>query len=294
MKNKNIIGLVLCILIFALGFALPGNVLLYFNLSGILVVLGGGLGATLISYRLERLRIVYRVLLASYRSEIKQPEDIIEILADLSVKSRFKGILSLQEDEGETSIIFLRRALSCLVDGYGRDRIRDILNTEMFFFKMRREDSERVLRTMADYFPAFGLVGSVVGLIGMLAGIGDTATILSSVPIALTSTLYGILLANFFCLPFAANLRDRTDKELLLQKIIMEGVLAIEGEVNPRILERKLKSFLTPSSRNVQLVSYKRIQERFKIKADAATNQQSGSEAAGGNAPPPKPPPPQS
>ncbi|MCK5232032.1 MAG: MotA/TolQ/ExbB proton channel family protein, partial [Desulfobulbaceae bacterium] len=125
------------------------------------------------------------------------------------------------------------------------------------------------LRTMADLFPSFGLMGSVVGLIGMLAGVGDTSVILAMVPVALTSTLYGVIFANFFLIPFATNLRQRTDHELLLQKIIAEGVIAIGTELNPRVLERKLKSFLTPSSRKVRLVTLERIQEKFKIKKEA-------------------------
>ena len=100
----------------------------------------------------------------------------------------------------------------------------------------------------------------------MLGGVGgEPAAILASVPIALTSTLYGIVFANFFFVPFAANIRERTDHELLLQKIILEGVIAIESEINPRLLERKLKSFLTPSSRAGTLVSYDKIQQRFGI-----------------------------
>ncbi|TFG36993.1 MAG: flagellar motor protein MotA [Desulfobacterales bacterium] len=268
MKNRNIIGLICCSILFLVGFVIHGNTALYFNLSGALVVFGGTFGATLITYRLERLKIVYKVLLSSYRTKTKTPEDIVEILVDLSVKSKFKGILSLQEDEEETSILFLRRALGLLVDGYRGKVIRDILNTEMYFFKLRREDCERVIRTMGELFPSFGLVGSVVGLIGMLSGVGDSKVIIATVPIALTSTLYGVILANFFCVPFAGNLREKTDHELLLQKIIMEGVIAIESEMDPRSLERKLHSFVTPSSRNVKLVSLKRIQERFHISTD--------------------------
>ena len=153
-----------------------------------------------------------------------------------------------------------------MVDAYPSHQIKDFLNTEMYYFKVRREESERVLRTMAEICPAFGMVGSVVGLISMLTGVGDSAVILATVPIALTSTLYGVVLANFFFLPFAASIRQRTNRELLLQKIITDAVLAIESEVNPRVLEMKLKSFLTPSSRQGRLVSLERIQKKFRIK----------------------------
>jgi chemotaxis protein MotA len=263
--GKHLLGILACFAVFAAGFFIHGNVSIFFNLSGFLIVVSGTLGATLISYRIERLKIVYTVLVASYRSREKSPDEIVEILVDLSVKCKIKGLLSLQEDEQETSVMFLRHALGLLVDGYPNAQIRDLLTTEMFFFKARREETQRVLRSMAEICPAFGLVGSVVGLIAMLVGVGDTSVILATVPIALTSTLYGVVFAYFFFLPFAWNIQDRTDRELLLQKIILEGVVAIGSDLHPRVLEKKLKSFLTPSARKVNLVSLKRIQEKFNI-----------------------------
>ncbi|MBM9536398.1 motility protein A [Desulfobulbus alkaliphilus] len=266
MKKKNLIGLILCALVFFGGFLFKGSLNLYFNLASLMIVAGGTATAALLSFQIDRLIIVFRVVRASYGSRQKSEEEIVDILINLAIKSRGAGILSLQKDEHETSILFLRRGLGCLVDKYDPRQIRDILNTEMYFFKLRREDSERVLRTIADFCPAFGIVGSVAGLIPMLAGIDDTAIILQTVPLALTSILYGLIFAYFFFLPFAANLRERTNQELLLQKIIMEGILAIESEVNPTVLKTKLLSFLTPSSRKADLVPLARIRERFHIK----------------------------
>jgi len=272
--RKNIIGVIICFILFCIGFAIQGNIGLYFNISAVLIVVGGTLGATLICFRLSRLAIVFKVLHSSYRAPIKKPDEIVEMLIDLSVKSRLQGILSLQDDEEETIVAFLRQALGFLVDGYSLKEIRECLTSEMYFFRQRREESERVFTTMANICPSFGLVGSVVGLIGMLTGIGDTTVILATVPIALISTLYGIILANFFFLPFAANIRERTDQELLLQKIIMEGTIAIGSEYHPSVLERKLKSFLTPSARTTNLVSLRKIREMFErqnqLKEDAA------------------------
>lgn len=262
----------LCGVIFVLGFVINGNLSLYFNISGLMIVFGGTLAASLLSFRFQQLKIVAKVIMAAYKKPVKKESDIINILIDLSIKSKIEGILSLQHEEQETTILFLRRALGCLVDGYKSEQIRDILNTEMYFFKLRREDTERVLRAIADFFPAFGIIGSVVGLITMLGGIGDTSVILRAVPIALTSTLYGLVLANFFFLPFAANLKERTNHELLLQKIIMEGVISIDSEMNTVVLKTKLESFLTPSARETELVSYEKIRRRFNIesKGDAS------------------------
>lgn len=270
MKNKYLIGLLLSCSLFILGFLIHGNIALYFNLSGLLIVCGGTLTASLISFKYERLVIVTKVLISAYKRPIKRETEIINILIDLSIRSRAEGILSLQSQENEATILFLRRALGCLVDGYHIEQIRDILNTEMYFFKLRRENSERILRAIADYFPAFGIIGSVVGLITMIGGIGDTSIILKAIPIALTSTLYGLIFANFFFLPFASVIKERTNRELLMQKIILEGIIAINSEMNSVILKTKLESFLTPSERKEALVPYAKIRERFNIDKNEA------------------------
>lgn len=262
--RKNSIGLMICVALFFAGFAVHDNMALYFNLSAVLIVIGGTFGAMFISFRADRFAVAYKVLKSSYRKPVPRPGRIIRVLVELSVKSKLQGVLSLQEDEEETTVMFLRSALGYLVDGYSMSQLRDMLTTEMYFFKKRRQEVERFLMTMADICPSFGLVGSVVGLIGMLGGVGDTSVILAMIPIALTSTLYGIIFANFFFMPFAVKVRERTSQELLLQKIIMEGVIAIGKEQHPRVLEKKLKSFLTPSERNGHLVSLKMLHEKFQ------------------------------
>ncbi len=265
MNSRNVSGIVLCTLLFVAGFFLHGNLGLYLNLSGLLIVCGGTVAASLLSFRFEQLTIVYKVITSTYSTPLRNETEIVNILIDLSVKSKAEGVLSLEESEAETTILFLRRAIGCLVDGYEIDQIRDILNTEMYFFKLRREDSERVLRSIADYFPAFGIIGSVVGLITMIGGIDKTNVLITAIPIALTSTLYGLIFANFFMLPFAAFIRERTRQELLLQKMIMEGVIAISSEMNSVILKTKLESFLTPSARRATVLDYEKLRQRFNI-----------------------------
>ncbi|MBF0203364.1 MAG: MotA/TolQ/ExbB proton channel family protein, partial [Desulfamplus sp.] len=266
--HKNLLGLIFCVIIFCIGFVLDGNFGMYINLSGFAIVLGGTFGATILSYRMERLQILIKVLITAYGQAVRNPDSIVEILLELSVKRRLKGVMALQDDEEETTIVFLRQALGFIVDNYSPEQIKEALHAEMYFFRMRRDEMIRILHTMADVSPAFGLVGSVVGLIGMLAGVGDSSVILATVPIALTSTLYGIVMANFIFIPFAANLKERTVKELLLQKIITEGAIAIAADLHPRMLERKLKSFLTPSARKGALISINKIRERFGLKGE--------------------------
>jgi chemotaxis protein MotA len=275
MGRNTFLGIFAGIAILVLGFAINGSMSLYFNLIAMLIVVGGVLGAAFIGFRWERLVIVCRVLRSLYGTRVRTPEEIVEILVDLSVKSKINGILSLQNDQEDVSINFLRRALGLLVDGFPKEQIREILTTEMYFFKLRREESERVLRTIAEVTPPFGLIGSIVGLMGMFSAGYENLAILQAISTALSSTIYGAILAYFFFLPFAAHIRERTGNELLLQKIILEGTIAIESELKPRMLEMKLKSFLTPSSREGSIISsLERIRERFKIKEEKDKNLQ--------------------
>ena len=261
--KKNSIGLIICVFLFLAGFTIHGNTGLYINLSGFLIIIGGTFGATFLSYDMKRIEILFKVLKTSYSKRTKDPKEVVKTLVDLSIKRRIKGVLALQKDEDEVSVMFLKQAIGLLVDGCSKEQIKESLSAEMYFFRMRRDETRRVLQTMADVAPSFGLVGSVVGLIGMLAGGGDSNVVMATVPIALTSTLYGIILANFIFLPFAASIRERTVKELFLQKIITDGILAIHDVLHPRMLERKLKSFLTPSARNGQFTSFENIKEKI-------------------------------
>ncbi|WP_022665896.1 motility protein A [Desulfospira joergensenii] len=254
--GKNIFGILVCVLLFLSGFFIHGNTGLYMNMSGFLIVVGGTLGATFLSYNMNRIEILFKVLKTSYGRSIISPGKVVRTLVDLSVKKRKNGLLALQNDEEETGIEFLRQALGLLVDGCTKEQIKESLTAEMYFFRVRRDETRRVLQTMADVAPSFGLVGSVVGLIGMLAGQGSSEVILATVPIALTSTLYGIIFANFLFLPFASSIRERTVQELFLQKIITEGVLAMSEDLHPRMMERKLVSFLTPSDRQGRYLTY--------------------------------------
>ena len=126
MKRKNIVGLLFCIVLFFSGFLIKGNMSMYFNIAGFMIVVGGSTAAALLSFRLERLSITYKVVKASYSSRIKSEAEIVDILIDLAIKSKIQGVLSLQDEEQETSILFLRRGLGCLVDNYEPAQIRDI------------------------------------------------------------------------------------------------------------------------------------------------------------------------
>ncbi len=264
MSWKNSVAALLCAALFTAAFVTGEESHHYLNGIGLLIVLSGTLGASLLSFPLSSLSIACRVAWNCYRVTPFTADQIVEALIDISLRSRHSGFLSLEKIEGKTDMSFLKSALGMLVDGYEEKEIREVLVTEMYFFQRRRQQHERVFRHMARLAPAFGVAGSVIGLIGMLTGLGDTAIILQTIPLALTSTLYGIVLCNFFLTPVAECVQFKTQQEMLLQKLIIEGVSAIKQERNSHKLERKLNSFLTPAARPGNQRTLEQIRQKYR------------------------------
>lgn len=256
-------GIIFFALLFFGSFAMSDGAHMMINVIGLVVVVAGTMGAALMSYPGSELVAAYKVAVNSYRTAPVGEKEIVDALLDLSLRSRLDGLLALEKSEEGTSVLFLRRALTMIVDGFKVEDVRDSLYTETFFFQQRRNKQERVFRHMARLAPAFGVTGSVIGLIGMLAGIGDTGVILQTIPVALTSTLYGIVLANFFLTPLAENIYAKTQDELLIKRLVIEGITLIAGEYNTLKLQTKLESFLTPSVRERQHRSLEDIKAHY-------------------------------
>jgi chemotaxis protein MotA len=266
MIRQNYIGALICLGVFIGCFFVGegGTVAFYFNVVSFLVVMSGTLGAVFLGHPFSRLGSALKVAKNVYGKDvISSSDEIINILLDIAVRSRYDGILSLEKSEKQITVSFLKDALTLLVDGYKEDEIKDILHTEMYYFRLRRQQSERVFRTMAAVAPPFGVAGSIIGLIGMLVGMGDTGIILKTIPLALTSTLYSIILAYFILIPVAEGIYTKTQRELFLQSIISEGVVEISRERNLYKLEKKLSAFLTPSSREARGETMRQIQKRY-------------------------------
>lgn len=253
--------------IFVASFFLGGHAALFVNTMALLIVICGTLGALFLCYPAADLRAALRVVRNVYRRPPPTSAEIISTLLEVAVYSRGNGaenIAALENMSEQSTVSFLKRALGLLVDPFKDEEISEILHTEMFHFKQRRTQIERIFRQGALFAPAFGVAGSVIGLINMLAGITNPDVILQSIPLALTAPLYGIVLANAVFFPLAESIHVKTQKELLSQLLITNGVMIIRREPNPRRLALKLESFVTPSARAYENRSLAEIGEHLR------------------------------
>ncbi len=285
MNKMNIAGMVICAAAFVGSFTFVGGLGAFWNLAAFLVVVAGLGCAVFLSYPYEKIAIAFRVARGAYTHKQATPEQIVSVLLDLSVKCKVDGILSLDKIQQKTTISFLKSGLIFLVDNYKEREIRDFLSTEMAFFSLRRQQSERVFQTMSRVAPAFGVAGSVIGLIGLLMGIQDTAVILKNIPVAFISTLYGVVLGNMIFSPIAEAIHFNTKNELLNQKLIMEGIIAISREQAPHKIEKKLCSFLAPSEREGKAERLRSVTKRYmkkkRMDVEAAAEMNASLDLAG-------------
>jgi chemotaxis protein MotA len=254
--------------IFFASFFAGGHAALFLNGVALIIVTCGTLGAMFLCYPAADLEAAMRVTRNVYRHPPPTSAAIISTMLEVAVYSRGNtaggNIAAVESMSEQSTVSFLKRALGLLIDRIKDEELSEILSTEMFHFKQRRAQIERIFRQGALFAPAFGVAGSVIGLINMLAGISDPDTILQAIPIALTSPLYGIVLANTVFFPLAEGIHAKTQKELLTQMLIADGIMLIRREPNPRRLALKLESFLTPSARAYENRSLRELRDNLR------------------------------
>lgn len=227
-----------------------GDLRSFLSFDSFLITFGGTVGATIASYPWSTLKNITKVLRALGAPSVLQPGAIIELLVGYAEKARREGLLALEDDVEEMAEPFLQKGIQLIVDGTDPELVRSILETELTFIEDRHNANAGVFDTMGSLAPAFGMLGTLIGLIQMLRNLEDPSTIGSGMAVALVTTFYGSLLANVLFIPIASKLRSNSRAEILLKEVMIEGILSIQAGENPRIVEEKLKAFLATSSKS--------------------------------------------
>lgn len=245
MDLSSIIGIVSGIG-FVLGTILLGSGLgSFINVPSILIVMGGTLASTMIAYPLADFLTVFKTTVKIFIFKIEPSENIIANLIEISNKARKGGLLSIEGDIQNTSDKYLAQALQMTVDGVKTGDIAQIMQKQMDLKRKQLSIGSNIFKNMGIYAPAFGMVGTLIGLIQMLANLDDPSSIGPKMAVAMITTFYGSVLANLFFIPMSDKLKGRNEEEIISMNIIFEGIISIREGEHPKLMEDKLNIYLT-------------------------------------------------
>lgn len=249
MDLTTVLGVIAGIVLVIGAIASGEGGMFFIDIPSIMIVFGGTLGSTLINFRMRDVLSVFRVLRKVFTSVEVSSLETIERLVKLAEKARREGILSLEREISGIDDGFIRKGLQYAVDGSEPDTIRLIMESELLSLEERHKVGQGIFLSMSHSAPAFGMIGTLIGLIQMLQSLDDPSKLGMGMATALVTTFYGALLAYMFFIPVAGKLGNRSKEEVLQKELILEGILAIQSGDNPRIVREKLMTFIAPAGR---------------------------------------------
>ncbi len=253
MDFATIIGVLAGVGLILTSLQLSGGVAGYLNVPSFLIVIGGTIAATLINFPLKQVLSVLKVVQKVIKAQEQDPLELIKEFVQLAVVVRKEGHLALEAQAENIEHSFMKRGLMLMADGVDAEALNGILQVQNVAVQQRHKVGQEVLKGVGRWAPAFGMIGTLIGLVGMLASMDDPKSIGPKMAVALLTTLYGAVVANLFALPMAGKLKQRSDQEILINMVIVEGLKGLQMGLNPRMLGEKLKAFLRTTQQDVDL-----------------------------------------
>jgi chemotaxis protein MotA len=227
-----------------------GTYKFFINEHAIILVFGGTLGATFITYPWTLLRRLPKaILLFLFPGRRESPDTVMARVLDVAARARRTSMESIEADMRGSRDQFLANGLKMVADGLPPAVVRSNLEKEIYFIRMRHAEVSNVFKNMAQYAPIFGLLGTLVGVVEVLLNLSDPRSMGTHMAVAMTATFYGIFGANFLFLPIAGKLQSFSEEELFLKEVMIEGILSIQRQEVLAILSRRLEAYLNRRSR---------------------------------------------
>lgn len=228
-----------------------GGLIYFWNAPSVMIVIGGTIAITLINYPLSDVLSVMSVLKNAFLYQIPPITSLIPDIVELSKIARREGILALEKKVKTMNEPFLSKGVELAVDGMEPDAIREILEKELMFTEDRHKKGAEIFTVMGTFAPAMGMIGTLIGLVQMLVNMDDPKSIGPAMAVALVTTFYGSVMANLMFLPIAGKLKIRREDEAKYKQLIVEGISSIQVGDNPRVVEQKLHTYLSPKEREL-------------------------------------------
>lgn len=247
MDLATLIGLVGAFAIIFMAMMMSGSLSMFVDIPSVLIVIVGSLFVVLMKFSLAQFLGAIKVAARAFSLKMVTPTDLIAEVVELADMARKGGLLTLEGKE--VSSDFLQKGVQLLVDGHDADVVKGVLKKDLVQTLERHDIGAKIFRAFGDVGPAMGMIGTLVGLVAMLANMSDPKAIGPAMAIALLTTLYGAMLANMLCLPIADKLALRKAEEARVKTMSIDALLAIQAGQNPRIIEEMLRSYLAPKDR---------------------------------------------
>jgi len=232
-----------CTIIF-LAISMGSSIGIFLSITSFLITVGGSFCALLVNYQWKQVCMVFKTLKKLIFLDPVDKKEMVDIFIDLARKSRKEGLLVLEGDIERLDDRFFQKGLRLVVDAVEPEHIKEILTADMQATAFRHQIGQGIFRTWGAFCPAFGMIGTLIGLIQMLSKLDDPSALGPSMALALITTFYGALLANLVFIPIAGKLELLSDEENFNKRIILDGLVAVQGGMNPRVLAEKLSSYI--------------------------------------------------
>ncbi len=242
MDLGSIIGVLLGNALILSAMLMGGTMDMFIDVAGLMIVFGGAVSACLLAFPMKDVIAAFKAAIFCITADKMEPNAMVQTMVDLCTVTRKSGLVALSKMKFEED--FLRKAANLIADGTKEDIIRDTLTIEIDAMKSRHAVIQDVFAKLAAYCPAFGMIGTLIGLVQMLANLSDPAAVGPAMAVALLTTMYGAMFANMLWNPIGAKLASRTMTEVMNLEITFEGACAILAEGNPMTVYEKLSSFI--------------------------------------------------
>lgn len=249
MDIATIVGLIMGSVLLAWASIGNSKASLFIDYPSVAIVFGGAIASVLISFPIQAVGNLLRTVRNAFFARSQSPAKVIADMVSYAEVARRDGILSLENMTKDIDDEFIVKGIQMAVDGIDPELIEQIMNSELECLADRHASSKSLVDAICKYAPAYGMIGTLIGLVQMLANMSDPSMIGPGMAVAILTTLYGAIIANLFAGPLADKLAKRSSEELLLKTIVIKGVMSIQSGDNPRIVEQKLKTFLPPRLR---------------------------------------------
>ena len=250
MDLATVIGLALAMgLLFFSMLSGGTSIVLFVDVPSLFMVAGGTIGVTLVNFPMKEAKLIVPVAMRSVLFSLPTSEEMIERIISYANLARKEGLLALENKLQEVDDRFFAKGVQLVIDGFAADTVRDILELDADWERQRHANGKKMFEQMGSFAPAFGMIGTLVGLVKMLANLSDPSMIGAGMAVALLTTLYGAVFANIFFLPISGKLGQRANEEAALRELMIEGIVAIQSGEKPQLIKEKLKGFLAPAAR---------------------------------------------